>query len=80
MKCGDGGNLYLNLSSEIEASTLEEATLIKVVENQSTNIQAFILPNLDDINMDKLIGKITDVKNIDMVTIKQLESFEIFIS
>ena len=30
--------------------------------------------------MDKLIGKITDVKNIDMVTIKQLESFEIFIS
>ncbi len=79
-KCGDGGNLYLNLSSEIEASTLEEATLIKVVENQSTNIQAFILPNLDDINMDKLIGKITDVKNIDMVTIKQLESFEIFIS
>lgn len=78
-KCGNEGSLYLNLSSEIEASTFEEATLTKVVDNQSTNIQAFILPNLNDINMDKLIGKVTNVKKIDKVTIKQLESFEVFI-
>ena len=77
--CGEENNLYMNLSSHIVDSSLDKVNLTGIANSAPSKIQAFILPNLEDVNVKNVSGKVTPVGAVDIDTIKQLESFEVFI-